>query len=190
MEEIWIDIKGYEDIYQVSNLGSIKSLDRYVEHRNREVFVSGRVLKQTNRNGYLRVILSKNGIPKHINVHRLVAEYFVMNPESKEYVHHVDCNKKNNRYDNLEWVTNYENSHDAWEKGLYISGSRSTDSKLSISQVETILKYYYVDGLYQKDIAKKYSVSQTFVSEIVRGKSWHFSEDKNLTNILDYFWNN
>lgn len=92
----------------------------------------GRVLKQANRNGYLRVILSKSGIPKHINVHRLVAEYFVMNPENKEYV----------------------------------------------------------DGLYQKDIAKKYSVSQTFVSAIVRGKSWHFSEDKNLTNILDYFWNN
>lgn len=108
MEEIWIDISGYEGKYQVSNLGRVRSLI-YKNNANGKIYKREKLLKQFyDRNGYLRVDL-KMGKRKNAQVHRLVALAFIPNPLEKPQVNHKDKDKENNKVDNLEWVTNQEN---------------------------------------------------------------------------------
>lgn len=105
MREIWKDIEGYEGMYQVSNLGNVKGLDRYVKQLHGGVqFKKGQPLKQKlNNSGYKIIILTKHHKQKTFTIHRLVAQAFVPNPGNKPEVNHIDCNKINNRADNLEW---------------------------------------------------------------------------------------
>ncbi len=96
MKEIWKDIVGYEGLYQVSNLGNVKS--------------KRKVLSQT-KGKYLKVILSKNGKEKVVNVHRLVAQAFIPNIDNLPQVNHKDENKYNNKVENLEWCDNKYNNN-------------------------------------------------------------------------------
>ena len=106
-EEVWKDISGFEGIYQVSNLGRVRSLDRKVWNNKRKSFYSrkGKVLKPIATGGYHCVILRKSGEYTHKRVHRLVADAFIPNPKELEYVNHKDENKRNNSLENLEWCT-------------------------------------------------------------------------------------
>ena len=110
--EIWKDIKDYEGLYQVSNSGRIKSLERYVNHRLGVVkFVRERIKKQyKDRVGYKSVMLSKNGKQIRDYVHRLVGFAFVENPFNKPDINHKNGIKYDNRFINIEWVTKSENS--------------------------------------------------------------------------------
>ena len=103
MLEIWRDIKNYEGIYEVSNLGRIKSISR------NGTIKENRILKPNKVMGYSQVGLQKYGTRKYKKIHRLVAEAFIPNPENKKEVNHKDGNKANNCVDNLEWVTTSEN---------------------------------------------------------------------------------
>lgn len=102
--EIWRDIKGYENLYQVSNLGNVRSLKT-----NKNLYYS-----KSRR--YLRVGLFKDKKRSCFSIHRLVAEAFIPNPNNYPCVNHKDCNGNNNKVDNLEWCTykqnnNYKNHH-------------------------------------------------------------------------------
>lgn len=105
--EKWMDIKGYEGRYQISNLGRVKSLpiDEKFCKRNEEVILKPFVCGS----GYYEVILRQNGKRKPKLIHRLVAETFIPNPHGKKEVNHKDGNKYNNEMSNLEWVTSSEN---------------------------------------------------------------------------------
>ena len=113
MNEEWKDIEGYEGLYQVSNLGRVRSLDRYVEKAVHPgfppstVLCKGRILKQGYcRFGYAHVCFTKKGVPNKIaRIHRLVARAFVQGYFEGAVVNHKDENPKNNRADNLEWCT-------------------------------------------------------------------------------------
>lgn len=99
MNEIFKDVPGYEGLYQVSNLGRVKSLN--YNHTGKE-----KILKPgIEQWGYYHIILQKNCIRKKYRLHRLVAEVFLPNPNNFDQVNHKDENKKNNRVDNLEWCT-------------------------------------------------------------------------------------
>ncbi len=100
-EEIWKDIDGYEGIYQVSNLGRVKSF-----HGRNE-----KIMKQRFHRGYKIINLTKNKKVKTFRVGRLVAIAFIPNPERKPEVNHIDEVKSNDRVDNLSWVTSKENSN-------------------------------------------------------------------------------
>ena len=112
MKEIWKDIKGYESLYRVSNLGRVKSLERKRKTKNNNMaIVKERILKhKIDKYGYCSVSLSKEGKLYYYTVHRLVAQAFIPNPNNLPQVNHKDENKLNNCVDNLEWCTNKYNS--------------------------------------------------------------------------------
>ena len=96
MTEIWKDIQDYENIYQVSNLGNIKS-----QRKIRKICV--------HKSGYNVITLYKNGKGKSFRVHRLVAQAFLPNIDNKEVINHINGIKTDNRVDNLEWCSQKEN---------------------------------------------------------------------------------
>ena len=110
MIEVWKDIKGYEGLYQVSNLGKIRSRYKSNEYLNLKTIKGQR--------GYLRVTLVKNRNKTNKQIHRLVAETFIVNLENKTQVNHKNGNKMDNRVKNLEWCTPKENMIHAVKTGL------------------------------------------------------------------------
>ena len=123
--ELWKPIKNYEGLYEVSNFGRVRRIDSVVNSGlrfNATVVHKGRVLKQhEKRNGYFTVDLSKGNIVKTISVHRLVAEAFLPNVDGFNTINHKNCNKHDNRAENLEWCTPKMNSEHAKENGLYFN---------------------------------------------------------------------
>lgn len=106
-KEIWKDIPGYEGLYQVSNYGLVKSL------RNNIILKDAK-----NRDGYPKVCLNKNGEMKNFYIHRLVASMFVPNPYLYLEINHIDGNKENNYFENLEWCTRSQNVKHSFAAGL------------------------------------------------------------------------
>jgi hypothetical protein len=106
--EIWKDIVGYESLYQISNLGRVKSIAN-----GKDLIMNGTVNK-----GYIRVVLSKDSKPKLHFVHRLVLYAFATNPKNKKTINHINGLKADNRLDNLEWATHTENNQHAIQNGL------------------------------------------------------------------------
>lgn len=118
MQEIWKDIKNYEGIYQVSNLGRVRSLTRKVKTFYGFRTTKGQLLKplKTNRN-YFRVDLKQNQKDKYVSIHRLVAEAFIPNPNNYPVINHIDGDTSNNKANNLEWCTQSHNIKEAYRVG-------------------------------------------------------------------------
>jgi hypothetical protein len=119
--EIWKPIKDYEGLYEVSNYGRVRSVDRYIEAQCAlskssqpvRYFRKGRILKVhlIGKTGYLGVMLSKGDVAKNFRVHRLVAEAFIPNPLNLQEVNHIDEDKINDLANNLEWCTRKQNEN-------------------------------------------------------------------------------
>lgn len=114
--EIWKQIIGYEEFYEISNLGNVRSVERTIKQTNNNItydrILRKQIIKQQYCNGYSTVSLCKDGKPKRFGVHRLVAEAFIENPNNLPQVNHKDENRSNNCVDNLEWCDcQYNNSY-------------------------------------------------------------------------------
>lgn len=121
MEE-WPDVIGWEQYYEVSNLGNIRSKDRLRKHsRSGNYYVfKGRPIKvYPYENDYTQVELNAGGLKKTYYVHRLVAQAFIPNLDNKPQVNHIDGDKSNNCVTNLEWVTRSQNMRHAADIGLW-----------------------------------------------------------------------
>ena len=116
----WLDVKGFEDVYEISDAGIMRSKDRMcIDSMGRKRFRAGQQLNpDIAPNGYYRVTLAKNGQKKQKYLHRLLAEHFIPNPENLPQINHKDGNKLNCSLDNLEWVTVQENVIHAYKHGL------------------------------------------------------------------------
>ena len=173
MEEIWKDVVGYEGYYKVSNIGNVISLERKCEHATvGEYILKSKVMSQElTKDGYVRVSLSKKGRIK-TQIHRVVAEAFIPNPENKPEVNHINGAKNDNRVENLEWCTRSENVRHAFKTGLtlYHKGENSHRSKITEEQAREI-KYGH-KGVLQKDIAEMYGLSRAAVCLIRKGWNW------------------
>lgn len=142
---IWKDVDGFEGLYQVSDTGLIRSLDRLITQENRDGYApikrlyKGRILKcRKDKDGYLRVCLCKQGDKKKFFfLHRLVALTFVDGYFNDAVVNHKDGNKFNNNAENLEWCTVQHNNTHAYSTGLKQAclevGKKATSSKYVIS---------------------------------------------------------
>ena len=161
MNEEWKWIKGYKGLYEVSNTGKVKS-----HHKNPKILkVSVTVY------GYGVVQLSKNGKYKSVIVHTLVAKYFCDGYKQGLVVNHVDGDKLNNFYRNLEWVTHKENIRHSRRMGLNNAhGEAHYLSKLTVSDVNEIRNLS--GNISQKEIGKLYGVSQPVISDIINNKIW------------------
>ena len=109
-KEIWKPAKGYEDCYEISNLGNVKSIPRMVKNGRGVHLSKERILKGIrDKDGYLRVRLYNNAGGRIFSVHRLVAEHFIENPQGYKEVNHKNELKTDNRASNLEWCDNAYN---------------------------------------------------------------------------------
>lgn len=171
MEEIWKPVIGFEQWYEVSNLGRVKSLDRVYGHN---LSSSGQLRKSKllklamESNGYLQVKLN---IPsqKAFLAHRIVAQAFVPNPDNKSFVNHINGIKHDNRADNLEWVTKSENAIHSFKIGLQCNkGEKHPSHKLTNTQVKRIRKSKKSSRI----LADQYSVSKTTIKDIKNFKIW------------------
>lgn len=180
MQEVWKDIKGYEGIYQASNFGRIKSLERiWYSGRNRcikktkpEQIMKYRLAKNT---GYCLLKFVKDGNEKHFFVHRLIAETFIPNPNNLPEVNHKDGNKENNCMDNLEWVTSKDNIKHADKTGLRnISGSDNWQAKFSKEDIKFVRENYKPrDKVFgRKALAKRFGCNISVVSNIIAKKTY------------------
>ena len=155
MEE-WRDIKGFEGLYQVSNLGRVKKLN-YRGKENREKILKG----VPDKDGYLRIHLHKYNKSKTKRIHRLVAECFIENPNNYPMINHIDENKQNNNVENLEWcTTKYNNTY-----GMRIEKAAISKSKKVIC-ITTGEKF---DSI--KEAARKYKISNGRISANCKNKS-------------------
>lgn len=172
-KEIWKDIEGYESLYQASNNGKIKSLNRIRRHwRGGKSKLSGCELKPfVNHFGYKQIVLSKNGKTKSLFVHRLIAETFLKVDDNLQ-VNHIDGDKLNNNLFNLEIVTAKENMLHAYKIGLRDKGSKHHFSKLTKANVLLIRKHYAQGKITYEQLANKFCVSRGCISGIITRASW------------------
>ena len=170
--EKWLDIDGYEGLYQVSDKGNVRSIDRYVISKGgASKLVKGVVLKQqVDKDGYKRVGLHKDGVQKIVGVHRLVAEAFLLKEEGKYIVDHIDGNPSNNAKENLRWVTTIENN------GTSIAKKRKSISAIKREDNKRKIRQYYLNGGIVKvydssmDIEREFGFEHSAILRCCQGK--------------------
>ena len=178
--EYWTDIPNYEGYYQISNHGNVRSLDRVItEKTGKTQTLKGRILKQRiNPGGYYYIGLGKNGIKATFAIHQLVAQAFIPNPNNKRTVNHIDGNKLSNSLANLEWATYSENLKHAYKTGLRRAvptkavGNKNYKRKLKSEQVIEIKRLLTTGNLTHREIAIKFAVARSTITEIKSGKRW------------------
>lgn len=169
-----MDIPKYLGIYQVSNVGRVRSLDRVIIRKNGgSRTIKGKLLTPSlHKKGYYYVRLGTKGNQKHFYIHRLVAIAFIPNPENNSQVNHINGIKTDNYVSNLEWLTPKENMEHAFSKGLGAFGERQWKAKLTLNQVKEIRKLLALGNLSLKEIGDMFDVSLKTISNIKSGKTW------------------
>lgn len=169
--EVWKKIEGYEDIYEISNYGRIKSLSRLVNnHSGFKKLLKEKYLKNhISKTGYFVVDLKNNNVRKTFKVHRLIAIHFIEKVIDKNYINHIDGNKLNNEISNLEWCTIKENNYHAKKIGLKNDcGVNNSKSKLKIEDV------FYIrnSNLKLKELALMFNMCESGISKIKLFKTY------------------
>lgn len=143
MREQWRSVVGYEGLYEVSDLGNVRGVARKVERVGRwgnveSVTVPGRNLVQKeNTNGYLRVSLSRGNVVKQVFVHRLVALAFLIKSDGCDCIDHINGNRKDNRVENLRWVTQGDNVRFAYSVGSRVYCPMSEEARVRVSSANS-----------------------------------------------------
>lgn len=185
-QEKWLPVVGFEGLYEVSDMGRVRSLDRL--RANGKLLMRGRVLKPhpNSKSGYLNVVLSR-GTKLTRLVHSLVLRAFVGPcPEGMECCHD-DGNSGNCKLSNLRWDTHKNNNADKSRHGTMLTGARNHQSKFSETDIERVFDLRR-SGCTQQQIADWLEMSQPTVSEILRGERWaHLGLAPKPRTILDPF---
>lgn len=167
--EIWRNVKDYEDYFLVSCKGRIFSKR------------SGKILKpHTGKSGYVTIstkIGGRKGKTICFRIHRLVAEAFIDNPESKPYVNHIDSNRSNNQALNLEWVTAKENWHHGKKHGsinIFLAASKQNsikERKLKKQDIQYIRANYtpFCHHNGARALGRKFSVDKQRILDVISG---------------------
>lgn len=174
MKEVWKPVKGYEGIYEISNLGKVKSLSRIKKcgwKDSKPQITKEKILKQHIDNlGYERVKL----LDGSKTVHKLLAETFLPNPDNYNEINHKDGDKLNNSLDNLQWCTRSENIKHAFEIGLKTpkKGEENNKSKLKENDVREIRKLFSTGNYSKSELGRMFGVTASAVYYIIKNKTW------------------
>lgn len=173
MAEVWRQIEGYEGIYEVSNTGKVKSLNRTAEDKiGRTYLVKGRILKGGISRNHRWVYLCENGEQKGAYVARLVAKAFIPNLKNKPEVNHKNGKESlNNHVANLEWATSSENQKHAYRTGLkkptYYRGN------LTEKDVKKIRNIKYKDSnITLRELSDVFNTTLATISRVLNNKIW------------------
>ena len=163
-KEKWKSVIGFEGLYEVSDKGRIRSIDRWIEQQGRMQLYKGCIMSQyINNSGYLMIRLSKENKKYSFTVHRLVASAFVPNPNGFQYVNHKDENKTNNSADNLEWCTNEYNIN-------YGTATLRRAKKMGTKICQYDLEGNLINEYYSiKNAAKVNGIPSSTIGDCVRG---------------------
>lgn len=165
----WKDIPGTEGVYQASRAGFFRKSK------------SQKALKGEIINGYTRIFVRINGEPKRVMAHRLILLTFKENPENKPFVNHLNCERSDNRLENLEWCTASENIRYAFDYGKtrpfrgHLGTRNNRGSKLTETIVLKIRKEIRDIGLKRgrrTELSKKYGITMGTLWAVVKGKTW------------------
>jgi NUMOD4 motif len=173
MSEIWKPVVGFEGLYEVSNLGRVRSLDRISYRRNRwgpmACRVRGRVLKQSStENGYLQVSLHGKYGQVSRRVAHIVAAAFIGPRPCNQVVCHNDGDKRNNYASNIRYDTGAGNERDKQDHGTSLLGEKHFNAKLDETAVLRIRR----SALSSRALAKIYNVSHSTIGSVVRYETW------------------
>ena len=190
-DEIWADVVGYENLYQVSNFGNVKRIEHTIEYTQcgqvRHRILSEKLMKlKLTHDGYLSVTLSKNGISKSHFVHRLVALAFIPVDETRPQVNHKDGNKQNNHIDNFEWMNASEQQLHAWKIGLIPESRRAEIGKQAKARNTGVKftdehKQKISEGLKRYERTKEHN---RHISESLSGRQVSEEEKQRLRNLF------
>lgn len=170
--EVWMDVAGFEKIYNVSNLGRVKSLPRVVPRGAFSLTIHGRIMATTlSRTGYCYLSLAKENTICRVFVHHLVLNAFVGPCPAGMQCCHNDGNPANNEVSNLRWDTPKNNSADKIKHGRMNWGERQGHAKLTNDKVRWI-RMKLSEGIPQSVIAAKVGIVQSGISAIKRGVQW------------------
>lgn len=178
--EYWVPVKDYEELYEVSNWGRVRSLDHYIlsKNGNRTRFKAGTIRKtKQSKNGYEAVILYKDGGNKDYLIHRIVAQAFLLNPNNLPQVNHKDENKLSNCVWNLEWC-NYEYNCNYGERNNKISYKVKKPvvcfkNGIIIKQYESLQEASILDGYCYSSISEACNGKV----KTYRGLEWRFANE-------------
>lgn len=180
--EIWRDIQGYEGLYQVSNLGRVRSLDRVVIRSDgRRRTYKGRILKLAkSSNEYLTVRLSKNGVGGSECIHVLVAQAFIPNPHGYTVAHHKNHNRQDNRTENLVWM----------DFGKHSAMHAKESKSMRVDQTDKVTGEVLYQWKSSSDVERELGFRQSLISTCCRGGYFNKSRNKwvNITQAYDYVW--
>lgn len=174
MDEVWCAVVGFENHYEVSTYGKVRSKDRVsINSKGIKSYKTGVVLRQyKGRHGSLFVVLSLANKPQTKIVSRLVAEAFVPNPENLPLVNHKDLDNQNNHKENLEWATVKRNAQHAATYGrLHARTNPNKALALTLEKVEQIKALYHTMPTVK--LAKQMNVSTTSIYNVVRSITWN-----------------
>jgi hypothetical protein len=184
IQQIWKPIPGYEGIYEINNLGIIKSLDRYVKHcKGGKTFIKGKIVSiSRHKQGHHVVRLWKENKTKLFCLYRLMAIVFIPNPENKKQVNHINGNRKSYPdLNNLEWVTASENMKHAYTNGLtngtFKKGFEHQFCKLKESDISLLFTMRF-EGKSLKDMADFFNINPGHASKVLNDKKYEYLRAK------------
>jgi hypothetical protein len=175
--EIWKQIPNYEGLYDVSNLGRVRSYQNF----GFALKDNPKMMKQTkNKYGYVGLTLCKKGKREQVEVHRIVARAFLPHSGCGMQIDHINGVKTDNRVENLEWVTPKENTLRSVANGLKPTGERHWKSKLTQKQVKEIRTLYKTGKYSHRKLGAMFGVTHVNIGQIVRNETWKSNESNRL----------
>lgn len=174
--ELFRDIPGWEGMYQVSNLGTVRSLDRIVVSCTGKAYRrKGKIMPQHyNTDGYKVVYLTRNGCDRTLGVHRAMALAFIPNPLSKPMTNHINAKRDDNRLENLEWCTNAENIKHSFNLGISDNkGDKHPRRVLTMDMVRAI-RQELAAGKSPKEVAEIVGTKRRNVYAVRDRQNWNY----------------
>jgi len=179
MNENVKSILGYEKLYTISDKGIVVALLKPANPPRRYSDIPERIMNTPiNKAGYMYCSLNKGSHSKIFLIHRLIAQYFIPNPDNKPCVNHIDGNKTNNEIENLEWVTHKENTQHAIQLGLIKRVKRNRCINYQVAEQIRIER----KNMRVSELAKKYKVAEITIYNIINNKTW--KKGKQQVNLL------